>query len=84
MDNGEVDGDKPICPRCGSFIPNDEQPGAYPGALSRTDNFTEVCSACGSREAMEQFAGLHNLVGEARDWWDYQRAKAWHAGQLRN
>jgi len=46
---------KPVCPRCGHFIPNDEQPGAYPGALSRADNETEVCSDCGTHEALEQF-----------------------------
>lgn len=47
----------PICPRCGGFIPNDAMPGAYPGALSRTDNKTEVCSDCGTDEALEQFFG---------------------------
>lgn len=45
----------PVCPRCGGFIPNDVTPGAYPGALSRTDNLTEVCSECGTIEALEQF-----------------------------
>lgn len=47
----------PICPRCGGAIPNDATPGAYPGALSRTDNETEICSECGTREALEQFFG---------------------------
>lgn len=47
----------PTCPRCGGFIPNDAMPGAYPGALSRTDNKTEVCSDCGTDEALEQFFG---------------------------
>jgi hypothetical protein len=52
----------PICPRCGGFIPNNETPGAYPGALSRTtrgenDVPVYVCSACGTAEAMEDFAG---------------------------
>jgi hypothetical protein len=45
----------PICPRCGGFIPNDAMPGAYPGALSRTDNKTEICSDCGTDEALVQF-----------------------------
>lgn len=45
----------PMCPRCGHFIPNDEQPGAYPGAMSRLDNRTEICSPCGTAEAMEEF-----------------------------
>ena len=43
----------PICPRCGHFIPNDETPGKYCGAVSRKDNKTEVCSACGLLEAFE-------------------------------
>lgn len=45
------------CPRCSHYIPNDENPGAYAGALSRTDNKTEVCSPCGTAEAMEDFLG---------------------------
>lgn len=40
------------CPNCGGFIPNDETPGAYRGALSRKDNKTEICSACGTNEAL--------------------------------
>ena len=48
---------KPICPRCGGYIPSNENPGQYPGALSRVDNVTEVCSACGTEEALQQFAG---------------------------
>ena len=44
------------CPQCGGSIPNDKQPGAYPGAISRMDNKTEICSKCGMREAMEDFA----------------------------
>lgn len=48
-------GKKPLCPRCGGYIPNNEEPGKYPGALSRWDNSTEICSACGTDEAMKQF-----------------------------
>lgn len=43
------------CPRCGGGIPNAYHRGLYPGALSRADNETEICSNCGSEEAMEQF-----------------------------
>ena len=48
------------CPRCGGFIPNNETPGAYPGALSRITRDPHVapiyiCSACGTDEAMLQF-----------------------------
>lgn len=45
------------CPRCGHKIPNDQNPGAYMGALSRKDDTTEVCSACGTEEALIQFSG---------------------------
>ena len=34
------------------FIPNNANPGAYPGALSRYDNATEICSSCGQAEGM--------------------------------
>ena len=44
------------CPRCqNQQIPNDEHAGMYPGALSRTDDETEICSSCGTDEAMEQW-----------------------------
>ena len=43
------------CPRCRGWIPNDITPGAFPGAMSRTDNETEICSLCGTLEAIEQF-----------------------------
>jgi hypothetical protein len=46
-----------ICPRCNdNFIPCNAQPGAYPGAISRTDNKTEICSQCGAEEAIEDYA----------------------------
>lgn len=41
-----------ICPRCEGYIPNNMTPGLYPGALSRTDDKTEICSACGEEEAL--------------------------------
>jgi hypothetical protein len=47
----------PQCPRCGGFIPSNQRPGEYMGALSRADNHTYVCSACGTEEAMEDFIG---------------------------
>ena len=43
------------CPTCDGQIPNNETPGAYIGALSRKDNKTEICSACGVREAFADF-----------------------------
>lgn len=42
----------PQCPRCLGFIPRNEKPGQYIGALSRMDNQTEVCSECGTEEAL--------------------------------
>lgn len=39
------------------MIPNDREPGRFMGAVSRRDNTTEVCSACGTEEALIQFGG---------------------------
>ena len=50
--------DEHICPRCDGYIPNNETPGAYPGALSRVDNETYICSACGEEEALVCLAGM--------------------------
>lgn len=50
-----ADNNHPVCPDCGGYIPNNDRPGAYPGAISRRDNKTEICSACGTREALEDF-----------------------------
>lgn len=44
------------CPRCGGGVPNDTHKGEYPGALSRLDNETYICSDCGTNEA---FNGGH-------------------------
>jgi hypothetical protein len=44
-----------ICPKCAGYIPNNKTPGAYMGAISRRDNLTEICSACGTMEALEDF-----------------------------
>ena len=45
------------CPRCLGPIPDEAHVGEYPGALSRHDNKTEICSACGMLEAFEDFMG---------------------------
>ena len=37
-----------ICPKCGRIY-------ILPGALSRDDNRTEICSGCGMKEALEAF-----------------------------
>lgn len=46
---------KTNCPRCQGPIPNALHEGMYPGALSRVDNETEICSSCGTSEAMFNF-----------------------------
>lgn len=51
------------CPRCSGYIPNNIDIGAYCGAISRLDNTTEICSDCGSEEAIENY-----LNGSIRDW----------------
>lgn len=62
--------EKNQCPRCGHFIPNDLQPGAYMGALSRWDNATEVCSPCGQVEAMLQWGtDDKRLSADHVDWY---------------
>lgn len=47
---------KPVCPRCEGFIPNNLMPGRYPGAISRVDDKTEICSDCGREEALDRDA----------------------------
>lgn len=47
---------KPVCPRCEGFIPNNMMPGRYPGAISRVDDKTEICSDCGREEALDRDA----------------------------
>lgn len=57
-----------VCPRCGHYIPNDETPGKYIGAMSRTDNKTEVCSACGTEEGLVQFSDPEHKVTPQSAW----------------
>jgi len=64
---------KGYCPICSGPIPNAEDKGKYPGAMSRYDNETEICSLCGSAEAlapmMDDDAGVTMKVGyQNRDW----------------
>lgn len=51
----DSDSDYPVCPSCSGYIPNNETPGAYSGAISRKDNKTEICSACGTKEAWDDY-----------------------------
>jgi hypothetical protein len=50
----------PVCPLCKGYIPNNDTPGEYPGALSRVDNTTEICSECGVMEALADYARSQN------------------------
>lgn len=43
------------CPKCLGGIPNNLERGKYPGALSRIDNTTMICSDCGTQEALEDY-----------------------------
>lgn len=58
----------PVCPRCRGFIPSNDTPGAYPGALSRADNATEVCSPCGMEEAILLLAPKDTWPVFFHDW----------------
>ncbi len=49
----------PVCPICKGYIPNNLTPGAYPGAISRIDNETEICSECGQNEAINDWLTGH-------------------------
>lgn len=49
---------KKPCPRCSGPIPNAYAEGEYSGAISRTDNRTEICSNCGTLEALEQYVSV--------------------------
>ena len=40
------------CPDCDGWIPSNDAPGIYPGALSRRRD-VYICSACGTREALD-------------------------------
>jgi len=55
------------CPICNGWIPNNDTPGKYPGALSRRDNETEICSECGVIEAIEDYDGTRSLSEELID-----------------
>jgi hypothetical protein len=56
-----------LCPRCQeNLIPSNEHAGKYPGALSRADNETEICSSCGYDEAMKDL--LHDGCEPKEAW----------------
>ena len=49
------------CPKCAGYIPSNKNPGEYPGAISRRDNKTEICSACGTMEALEDWLARESV-----------------------
>jgi transcription elongation factor Elf1 len=50
------------CPRCnGNTLPI-----GYPGALSRVDNKTEICSPCGQDEGFRDF--FDNRLSQLNEW----------------
>lgn len=49
------------CPKCLGGIPNNLERGKYPGALSRIDNTTMICSDCGTQEALDDWQTLETL-----------------------
>ena len=61
------------CPRCGGDVPNTAYKGQYPGAVSRVDNETEVCSRCGVEEAMLEIKGRLNGM---KTWWINRKAES--------
>lgn len=55
------DEDFDFCPRCGDRLPD------HPGALSRVDNKTEICSDCGIEEARAEWT---QAGGRLKDMFD--------------
>jgi hypothetical protein len=51
-----------ICPRCNE----NNLPLGYPGALSRVDNETEICSPCGQDEGFRDF--FDNKLPQLNEW----------------
>lgn len=70
MTTDAMDKDLPLCPRCrvNRYTPYSMYwlPGMpqFP-ATSRMDNSTEICSPCGTDEAMRDFAGV---PAQMQDW----------------
>jgi len=56
LDGFKIYGDH-TCLRCGGAVPSFKNIGKYPGSLSRVDNKTEICTECGTNEAVESMRG---------------------------
>jgi len=72
---------KHLCPICEGPIPNAEHEGKYPGAMSRWDNVSEICSMCGSAEAMSPLLNpdARMLMQASREFDDFE---LWREGVL--
>ncbi len=44
-----------LCPICSEPIPSRKHAGKYMGSISRKDNVTEICNACGTSEALADY-----------------------------
>ena len=53
-----------MCPRCEHLIPSDRVTGMKSGMLSRWDDLTEICFACGRHEAILQRNGRAAIRAE--------------------
>lgn len=62
-----------LCPRCGGHIPDSVNIGKHEGALSRWDNKTYVCTACGVEEAMLQAEGVDIAPNGPHGWVDKEK-----------
>ena len=52
-----IGGSLKTCPKCGSHYNT-------PSAVSRVDNKTKICPACGQREALEGYLKKNHKKGE--------------------
>lgn len=63
--------DMGVCPRCEGLVPSNTDHKKYPGAISRltrkeNDHTIEVCSICGTEEAMQQYE--EGFATPIKDW----------------
>jgi len=72
---------KKECPRCGGVADEFRTGKGFPrpGALSRWDNRTTICSACGQQEAVAQLTGGRRAIDPVRGTviWHDPPAQAW-------
>lgn len=90
--HGTLNQNPKICPRCKGWIPTNENPGEYPGAMSRylvpdpdeggeLSRIIEICSACGEDEAWMQVHEQGRIVPPHE--WPIERTYATDADRQR-